>query len=122
MIKGIGIDSLEIYRMEKAIIRHGNKFSKKIFTLQEWEYCQKSSRPAASLAARFAAKEAVVKVLGADWRYLRWKEIEVLSEKGRPSLKIYGGTFLEAKNKGITTWHVSLTHDKERAIAVVLAE
>jgi len=75
-----------------------------------------------SLAARFAAKEAVAKALGAPGG-LRWRDAEVVSEPGgRPRLVLHGGVADEAQAQGITTWHLSLSHDGGMATAVVVAE
>jgi len=120
LIRGIGVDILEIKRMEKAIRRHSNKFQYKIFTANEWEEGMLYSNPS-FLAGRFAVKEAVVKVLDGNWEFCRWREIEVLSN-GKPYLKIYGKTRELAEMKGITSWYVTLSHTKDIVVAVVIAE
>ncbi len=115
MIVGVGIDVVQVSRLERALARTP-RLADRLFTTQE------QGRPAESLAARFAAKEAVAKALGAPGG-LRWKDAEVVAlESGRPVLRLHGGVAEEAASQGITTWHLSLSHDGGVATAVVVAE
>jgi len=115
VIVGIGIDVVEIVRLARALERTPG-LAGRLFTDGERD------RPASSLAARFAAKEAVAKALGAPGG-LRWRDAEVVQlESGRPRLRLHGGVAEEAVAQGIRTWHLSLSHDGGVATAVVVAE
>ncbi|MCU1692255.1 MAG: 4-phosphopantetheinyl transferase [Frankiales bacterium] len=115
MIVGVGIDVVEVARLEKALARTP-RLAHRLFTDEERD------RSTESLAARFAAKEAVAKALGAPGG-LRWRDAEVVQlESGRPVLRLHGGVAEEATAQGITTWHLSLSHDGGVATAVVVAE
>ncbi|MBW3640050.1 MAG: holo-ACP synthase [Actinobacteria bacterium] len=116
MIVGVGVDVVEIARLERALARTP-RLVHRLFTAGELT----ATRPG-SLAARFAAKEAVAKALGAPGG-LRWTDAEVVSEaSGRPRLVLHGRIAEEAAAQGITTWHLSLSHDGGIATAVVVAE
>jgi holo-[acyl-carrier protein] synthase len=116
MIVGVGIDVVQVARIERALARTPS-LGERLFTQAERE------RPRVeSLAARFAAKEAVAKALGAPGG-LRWRDAEVVSEPGgRPRLLLHGSVAEEAAAQGITTWHLSMSHDAGVATAVVVAE
>ncbi len=115
MIVGVGIDVVDVARFEAAIARTPTLLTR-LFTDGERE------RPVESLAARFAAKEAVAKALGAPGG-LRWRDAEVVTgDRGRPHLRLHGAVAEEAEAQGITTWHLSLSHDGGVATAVVIAE
>ncbi len=115
MIVGVGVDVVDVTRLDKALERTPS-LRDRIFTPEE----QLSTR-IESLAARFAAKEAVAKVLGAPG--LPWVEAEVVTEaNGRPRLVITGSVAEAAHALGITRWHVSLSHDGGIATAFVVAE
>ena len=116
MIVGVGTDVVDIARFETSLARTPG-LSTRLFTEQE-----RGSRSAASLAARFAAKEAVAKALGAPGN-LRWTDAEVVTEEsGRPTLRITGTVAAAAGALGIRSWHVSLSHDGGIATALVVAE
>ena len=115
MIVGVGIDVVQVDRLERALARTP-RLGERLFTDAE------RALRTESLAARFAAKEAVAKALGAPGG-LRWRDAEVVSEPGgRPRLVLHGGVAEEAAAQGITTWHLSLSHDAGVATAVVVAE
>ncbi len=115
----IGIDIIEISRIEKAISEYGERFLGRIFTDAERELCHGN---AASLAARFAAKEAVVKALPSH-EGIGWKDIEVLSENsGRPYVKLYGKAREQADSLKLTGFDISLSHCREYAVAFVIGE
>lgn len=115
MIVGVGVDVVEVARLAAALERTPT-LRNRLFTARE----QQVERPE-SLAARFAAKEAVAKVLGAPG--LPWVEAEVLtSATGRPSLLVTGRAAEVAAELGITRWHVSLSHDAGVATAFVIGE
>jgi len=116
VIVGVGIDVVEISRLARALERTP-RLAQRLFTASEQE-----AGGVASLAARFAAKEAVAKALGAPGG-LRWLDAEVVRlDSGRPSLRIAGGIAETAAAQGISSWHLSLSHDGGIATAVVLAE
>lgn len=116
MIVGVGIDVVQVDRLARALSRTP-RLSERLFTDGE-----RAVSRVESLAARFAAKEAVAKALGAPGG-LRWRDAEVVSDlNGRPRLVLHGGVAEEAASQGITTWHLSMSHDAGVATAVVVAE
>jgi len=116
VIVGVGIDVVQVDRLARALHRTPG-LADRLFTDAERE-----TERIESLAARFAAKEAVAKALGAPGG-LRWRDAEVVREPtGRPRLVLHGGVADEATAQGITTWHLSLSHDGGVATAVVIAE
>jgi len=122
MIKGIGTDIIEIIRLEKAIQRRP-RLAGRLFSERELCYCQGKRNPWPSLAARFAAKEAVMKALGTGLGGCRWQEIEVITMPGgKPGLQLYGGALALAGEKGISGWQISLSHSGTMAVAMVVAE
>ncbi len=111
-----GVDIIEIDRVNAVLARHGSRFLERVFT--EGEMGQSAGKPA-SLAARFAAKEAAFKVLGAR---VGWREIEIRREpSGKPRLLLHGRALERAEGLGLTTWSVSLSHCQQYAVAVVVA-
>jgi holo-[acyl-carrier protein] synthase len=115
VIVGVGIDVVEIARFERALSRTEG-LARRLFTDGE------RTLPPRSLAARFAAKEALAKALGAP-RGLLWTDAEIVShDGGRPSLQVYGTVAAAAGRLGVTRWHLSLSHDAGIASAVVVAE
>ena len=122
MIKGIGIDLVSIRRIERVIQRWGLKFVLKVFTLTEIEYCEARERRYQHYAARFAAKEAAVKMLG-QARGIGWKDIEVRNDKnGKPGLLLHGKARLLAEEMGIKKIHLAISHEKEMAVAQLIGE
>lgn len=123
MMFGIGIDCIEVARIE-ANVREDGAFAWKVFTAGEREYCAARHHPAQHYAARFAAKEALFKALGTGWSGgMAWQEIEIENEEnGRPRLKVSGAVAAFAEQHGITRMHVSLAHVRELACAFVVLE
>ncbi len=114
-----GIDILEIKRLRQAVERHGERFLMRIYTRAEQETCAGNI---ASLAARFAAKEAVSKALGTGLGKVSWTEIEILrAESGQPILHFQGAAKALADELGLREWSISLSHTSEHAIASVVA-
>ncbi|MBY8883831.1 holo-ACP synthase [Streptomyces sp. PTM05] len=121
MIIGVGIDVAEIARFEEAL-RRTPALADRLFVPAELRLPDGERRGAASLAARFAAKEALAKALGAPPGLL-WTDAEVCAEdSGRPRLEVRGTVAARAEALGVRTWHVSLSHDAGVASAVVIAE
>jgi holo-[acyl-carrier protein] synthase len=121
MVVGIGIDLVEIHRVKKAIEKP--LFVQRVFTPGECTYCDGRGRQnAASYAARFAAKEAVMKALGTGLSGGgTWQDIEVLpDEQGRPVMRLAGFFGQLARELGVTRVHVTLSHAQEYATAQVL--
>ncbi len=119
MIIRTGVDVLEIDRLTQVIQRHGERFLRRVFTPQEIHLYL--ARPP-SLAARFAAKEAVSKALGCGIGVINWVDIEVTHDSSnQPRLCLYGAALQEEERLGIQGWSVSLTHSQNLAIAVVVA-
>ena len=115
MIIGLGTDLVEIARLEAALERTPT-LRERVFTPAE------ATLPSESLAARFAAKEALAKALGAPGDLL-WHDAEVtVGEHGRPHLEVRGSVAGRAAQLGVSAWHVSLSHDGGIASAVVVAE
>ncbi len=122
MIIGIGCDAIEIARVQKAVQK--DAFMKKVYTEQEITYCQsKDKQQYASFAARFAAKEAALKALGTGFRGGSLTDIEVINDElGKPVLILHGFYKELADRKGITNYQLSLSHNKETAVAYCVME
>ena len=115
----IGVDMIEVARIERAAHRHGERFYKRFFTAAERAHCQDHPR---RLAARLAAKEAVAKALGTGIGDVRWIDIEILHDsRGRPQLFLHAEAARLATELGLKTWDVSLSHTEKEAIAFVVA-
>ena len=124
MIIAIGIDIIEIARVEEVFYRQGERFRKRVFTEAEAAYCESRASRLSSYAARFAAKEAVMKALGTGWSDgVRWRDIEIVrGERGAPSLRLHGRALERLREIGARRAHVSLTHSREIAMAQVILE
>lgn len=121
MIVGLGIDVVPVARFAAALERTAS-LAGRLFTPGELVTAAGQRRTAESLAARFAAKEALAKSLGAPGG-MEWIDAEVRTdEAGRPSLRVHGTVAARAAGLGVTRWHVSLSHDGGIASAVVVAE
>ena len=122
MVKGIGIDLIELGRIERAIDRFGERFLARLLTPNE----RAGARgPFVSyVAARWAAKEAALKALGTGISGgITWRDVEVLDEpSGAPRMLLHGLAFRRAQALGVTSALVSLTHDQEHAAAVAVLE
>ena len=119
MIIGTGIDIVEIHRMRDAITKWGDSFLTKIFTPLEIEYSNSRRFSWQHFAARFAAKEAVVKAFGEPNKYpIRWTDIEVLNDKeGKPVIKFHSTALRVKRKKSVGNVLVSMSHSKNYAIA-----
>ena len=123
MIVGLGSDLLDVARIEQKL-REDSGLAASLFTPLEIHYCEGKHRPAQHYAARFAAKEALLKALGTGWRDgLSWREIEIRrDELGRPVMVLSGCVEQLARERGVTRVHVSLTHTAAYAAATVILE
>lgn len=121
MIVGVGIDVAEVERFAAALERTPG-MADRLFLPAERQLSDGSPRGVASLAVRFAAKEALAKALGAP-AGLHWHDAEVYAEgDGRPYIRVRGTVAARAAELGVRQWHVSLSHDAGIASAVVIAE
>jgi holo-[acyl-carrier protein] synthase len=121
VIVAVGIDVVLVERFARALTRTP-LLTERLFTPAEQATPSGNPRSPESLAARFAAKEAVAKALGAPGG-LHWHDCEIVTDPdGRPWLTVSGTVAAEAKERGITRWHLSLSHDGGIASAMVVAE
>jgi holo-[acyl-carrier protein] synthase len=123
MILGLGTDLVAVPRVEEVLSRHRERFLDRVFTPAEQAECLGRARPARHLAARLAAKEAVMKALGTGWGLgVRWQDVEVHSGVSTPpTIHLAGAAKQRAEARGIRQAMVSLSHDGDYAIAVVVA-
>lgn len=120
-ILGIGVDVVEVARIERAMARHEG-FVPRLFSPRERERCEGCSRPARRYAACFAAKEAACKALGSGARGFSWREVELLADgNGRPYLVLSGKTQEMARRLGVESILVSISHTEELAVAFAQA-
>ena len=124
MIIGTGIDIVAIKRIREAETNWGRRFLDRVFTEGEIRYSLNHKSPHIHLAARFAAKEAMMKAVGIGLSDgIRWKDIEVINkESGRPEVVLHGKVKDIATHTRVTNIHLSISHDGEYAIAQVLLE
>jgi holo-[acyl-carrier protein] synthase len=127
MIVGTGVDLAEVDRIQAALQdpRIGRRFRDRVFTEKEIAYCEKKRRGKyESYAARFAAKEAVMKALGRGWgAKVRWLDIEVVrARSGKPDIALHDKTARLADQLGIRRWALSITHTKQHGLAYVIAQ
>lgn len=123
MIVGLGIDLVEIDRVEHMIESLGDRMYTRLFSESEARYIRNKPLPAQHAAVRLAAKEAAFKALAGNElaRRITWRDVEVVSDShGIPSIKLHGTAELRARELGVTRVHVSLTHTRDTAGAVVV--
>ena len=114
-----GVDATEISRIAQAVDRWGQRFLDRVYTPAEQRYC---GRKMQRLAGRFAAKEAISKVLGTGVRYVYWREMEILPDaRGKPVVTLYGRAERVARSLGLGPIGVSITHTGDLALAFALA-
>ena len=121
-IVGLGTDIVEIVRIGEMIDRHGESFLNRIYTADEIRYCQKRKHCNEAFAGRWAAKEAIMKVLGTGFvRGIGWQDIEVLAEKtGKPYVQMKGGAGEHAKRIGIDEVLITISHCRTYATATAI--
>lgn len=122
MIAGIGVDIVEIGRIRALVGRHGERFLKRCFSAEEIRHCAQRMDPSPGLAARFAAKEAMLKALGTGLaKGMHYRDIQVEGE-GQPQIRLTGKARAIAEIMGIRGVHVSLSHERTHAVAMVIVE
>ena len=121
MVKGIGVDIIEIERIDRSIRNLGDRFVRKIFTDREIAYCSAKPTAAQHYAARFAAKEALSKALSTGWAgEFRWKDVEITNEfSGQPRIELHGTMKDMLLDCSIL---VSLSHSTSHVVAMVVIE
>src|SRR5262249_12056887 len=123
---GLGVDVCEVARIQRALeAPTGERFRMRVFTPGEQAYCEARRRGRfASYAARFAAKEAAMKALGTGWAGgVGWRDFEgARGAAGPRGLGLQGGAAVVARGRGMTRWHLALSHTDERAVATVVVE
>ncbi|HEV7300487.1 MAG TPA: holo-ACP synthase [Tepidisphaeraceae bacterium] len=119
-IVGHGIDIVETSRVKRMVEEHGQRFLDRVFTVAEQAYASRNpKRTYEHLAGRFAAKEAVLKVLGTGWSGgIAWTDVEVVKEiSGQPKIRLTGECARVAAELNITRWHISISHIETHATA-----
>ncbi len=124
MIKGNGIDIVNIDRIERMMARWGKAFLDRVYTEKEISWCKQKHRPSECFATRFAAKEAFLKALGLGLRNgIRWRDIEVENDSmGKPFLSLHRKAREILETIGIERTFLTLSHDYPYAVAHVLLE
>jgi len=120
-VASVGVDIVEIKRIEAAVSRSSERFLRRVYTETELRTCQDRFP---SLASRFAAKEAVMKVLGSGGTGIAWREIEILTgddgDDGRPSVRLHGRALDKATRLNLKEVSISLSDSREYAVAVAI--
>jgi holo-[acyl-carrier protein] synthase len=121
-VRGIGVDAVDVARFRTVLARRPG-LARRLFTDAERSYAASGKDPGPRLAARFAAKEAVLKALGVGLGATDFRDVEVVrGDDGRPSLALVGRAASLAAGRGVRWWHISLTHTDLVAVASVIAE
>jgi holo-[acyl-carrier protein] synthase len=122
VILGIGVDLTPVSRMQRALDAHPERLEARLFTDGERAYCRARALAAQHFAARFAAKEALLKALKVP-EGLRWHELEVVNDgDGAPRFRLTGNAAAAAAERGVRALHLSITHADDAAMAFVVAE
>jgi holo-[acyl-carrier protein] synthase len=121
VIRGIGIDILEIQRIRRTIERYGDPFLEKVFTPGEIAYCKGKHNMYQHFAARLASKEAFSKALATGWRgAFRWKDVEIINDtSGQPHIRLHGPL---RPGLAVSTILVTLSHSDSHVVAAVVIE
>ena len=124
MIRGLGIDSIELSRVARVHAEYGERFLDRILTAAEREYVARWADPVPRIAGRFAVKEACMKALGTGWGAgVRWRDIEVRRHpSGKPIIELHGRAKEICAELGGSTVHCTITHTHDHAMAVVVIE
>jgi len=123
-VLGIGVDLVEVERIQHSLDRFGERFMKRVFTEGEIAYCQSMKFSARHFAARFAAKEAVSKAFGTGiGKAMGWRDIDVhKKESGEPFLVLHRGAEALAKKRAVKSVWISLSHTEHHAVAMIALE
>jgi holo-[acyl-carrier protein] synthase len=114
----VGVDIIEVERIRLALARWQRRFSERVYTKDEIENCNGDP---SSLATRFAAKEAVMKVLGTGTHSIKWQEIEILSnDSGKPFVKLYGNASTRLKELHMSEVAISISDTRDYAVATAI--
>ncbi|OGQ06154.1 MAG: holo-[acyl-carrier-protein] synthase [Deltaproteobacteria bacterium RIFCSPLOWO2_01_44_7] len=123
MILGIGVDLVDVRRMEAIIFRWQQRFLRRLFTEKEIHYCNKKKNPAQRFATRYAAKEAFIKALYPKGQEgISMRDIEIAEKENRPFVNLYGKIKDHANDMGVKKIHLMLSHDGDYGIANVILE
>jgi holo-[acyl-carrier protein] synthase len=124
MIRGLGIDSIELARVRRVHAEYGARFLDRILTAAEQEYVARWADPVPRIAGRFAVKEACMKALGTGWGAgVRWRDIEVRRHpSGKPVVELHGRAKEICSTLGGSVVHCTITHTDDTAMAVVVIE
>ncbi len=124
MIVGTGVDIAETLRIQQSLERHGERFTRRLYTPREIAYCERFKNKAERYAARFAAKEAAFKALGTGWREgVRWLDVEVIHQpSGKPELVLSGRAQEVARALRVARIAVSISHADRYVVAQVIFE
>ena len=124
MIIGTGVDLAEVRRIRDSVERFGARFIDRVFTPGEIAYVERKANRFERYAARFAAKEAGMKAIGTGWkRGVRWQDFEVANlSSGKPTLKLHGEAAKIAREMGVKSISLSITHTSEYGMAHVILE
>ncbi len=121
-VVGVGVDILEVRRLARAYERFGDRLVERVFTPEEAAYCLGRADWASALAGRFAAKEAVLKAISPEPPHgLMFREINIRADGGRPAVALTGAAAAAAAARGVTRVFVSISHEKEYAVATATA-
>ena len=124
MIAGIGVDIVDIARVQALLDRYGERFLRRVYTEAETAYAMRGANKAERLAGRFAVKEAVMKALGTGKSQgILWRDVETVRGRfGKPEVRLHGQAVKWAKMRGSVAVHASITHDGGKAVAFVILE
>lgn len=123
MILGIGIDLVDVRRMEGIIFRWHEKFLRRVFTEREIRYCNNKKNPAQRFATRYAAKEAFIKAIYPKGeKGINYLDIEIDEKERRPVINLQGEVKADAEAKGLKNIFIMLSHDGNYGIASVVLE
>ena len=122
MIVGLGTDIVEVERIARMITDHGDHFLNRVFTSEEIRHCQPRREPAPHYAGRWAAKEAVMKVLGTGFTHeVGWTDIEIrVKPSGQPFIELHGTTRRVATDLGVDEILITISHTKHYATATAV--
>ena len=124
MIAGVGVDIVDIARIQALLDRYGERFLRRVYTEAESAYAMDGANRAERLAGRFAVKEALMKALGTGKSQgILWRDVETVRGRfGKPEVRLHGQAVKWVKVRGWGAAHVSITHDGGKAVAFVILE